>query len=86
MADLTPQQLALLLANCIKQYGKDNVLQLIDQQVLNPMQIRLHAADEDATLVLLEGAEQIKQWDTRLKALEDKLGIPECSGEPDGET
>ena len=87
MAELASQQLVLLLATCIKQHGKDNVLRLLDQKIASPMAIRLHPGVDDAILVLLEGQTQIDQWSTKLKELEETIHeIPERGGQPDDQT
>jgi len=73
MSTLTPEMLSLLLSNCVKQFGKQNVLRLEDQEVLNPSVLSLHPGEGHAILMLLEGQKQIDDWDNAMKKLEEEL-------------
>ena len=83
------RQMTLILASLIKQYGDGNLLKVIDQQLKNPIQVRLHPVAEDAILVLLEGQKQIDEWEQSLKdasPTEEPDGIPVSEGKPNGKT
>jgi hypothetical protein len=73
MSQLTSEMLSLLLSNCVKQFGKQNVLRLEDQEVLNPSVLSLHPDEGHAILMLLEGQKQIDDWDNAMKKLEERV-------------
>jgi hypothetical protein len=84
MAELTKDQLATLLAVCIKEHGKDGVLHLPNVELAPNISIRLHTVAGNAILVLLEGQEQIDSYDAREQELEAITSeISKRGGEPD---
>jgi hypothetical protein len=84
MPQLTDEMLSLLLANCIKQFGTENVLRLKDQEVLNPSVLSLHPDEGHAILMLLEGQIQIDEWEKGMKKLEETIEVSKRGGEPEG--
>ena len=84
MTEISVDKMTILLATCIKQFGKDNTLVLTDQHMKAPVQISLHPAQDTAILMLLEGQEKLDKYDELKKKMEDpNIEISERDREPD---